>query len=314
MRTSRKAWTASVLLVAAAIAGASASGLIASDAWIADLIDSFRVHVLMAAVMALPLGFTVRRGWRAAVVTIFLGCCLANGVTLIHAAQAAAATPKAGGVVRLKIVTVNLLWSNRQHQKLRDWLSREAPDVVVTQETTARWAIALDALHEAFPFRRMPGPNDDLAILSRHKLRMIEVAGIRRSGTLAIAALSIGERRIDVMALHASVPLSPALRAARDVMLDDIAAYARRSGQKLIVAGDFNATPWNHAMRRLVRDSPLRHAIGFWQPSWADHMPLWMGIPIDHVLAGGGCIVVGRRIGPDIGSDHRPVVAIIDCM
>ena len=116
------------------------------------------------------------------------------------------------------------------------------------------------------------------------------------------------------MALHASVPLSPTWRAARDSMFEDIARFARRTCHPLIVAGDFNATPWNRSMRRLVRESPLRHAPGFWRPTWSNHVPLWMGIPIDHVLAATDCRVVDRRVGPDIGSDHRPVVAIVDCL
>ena len=34
----------------------------------------------------------------------------------------------------------------------------------------------------------------------------------------------------------------------------------------------------------------------------------WMGIPIDHVLHRGFSSPVNMRLGPDIGSDHLPVV------
>ena len=129
-----------------------------------------------------------------------------------------------------------------------------------------------------------------------------------------MATLSVGQRRIDLLALHASVPTSPTWRLARDAMFEDIARFARRTRYPLIVAGDFNATPWNRPMRRLVRESPLRHAPGFWQPTWTAHVPVWLGIPIDHVLAATDCRVVDRRVGPDIGSDHRPVVATVDCL
>lgn len=314
MNIARKAWAAGVLLLGLGLGAVSATALFRSDAWLVDLVESFRPHLLVAALVALPLGLTLRPGWRAACIAILVGCLVVSGATILRTASAATAPQEGRGGIRLKLVTVNLLWSNRQHQRLRDWLQEEAPDIVVTQETTSRWATELARLDALFPHRRLPGPVDDLAILSRHPFDMAEEAGIRTHGTLAMATLLIGRRRIDLMALHASVPLTPAWRIARDVMFEDIARFARRTRHPLIVAGDFNATPWNRSMRRLVRASPLRHAPGFWRPTWADRVPLWMGIPIDHVLAASDCRVVERRVGPDIGSDHRPVVAIIDCL
>lgn len=314
MNIARNAWTACVLLVVLGLGVASATALFRSDAWIADLVESFRPHLLVAAFVALPSGFTLRAGSRSAVLAILVACFVVNSAAIIRTARVATAPPEARGGIRLTVVTVNLLWSNRQHHLLRDWLKNEAPDIIVTQETTSRWAAELAKQGGLFPHRRLPGPMDDLAILSRHPFDMAEEVGIRTHGTLAMATLSVGQRRVDLMTLHASVPTSPAWRVARDVMFEDIARFARRTRYPLIVAGDFNATPWNRSMRRLVRESPLRHAPGFWRPTWTDRVPLWMGIPIDHVLAATDCRVVDRRVGPDVGSDHRPVVAIVDCL
>src|SRR5687768_6149670 len=221
MKIARKAWAVGVLLLALGLAAASATALFRSDAWLVDLVESFRPHLLVGALVALPLGFTVRPGWRAACVAILVGCLVVNGATILRTAWAATASQEARGGIRLKVITVNLLWSNRQHQRLREWLQDEAPDIVVTQETTSRWAAELARLDILFPHRRLPGPMDDLAILSRHPFDMAEEAGIRTHGTLAMATLSIGRRRVDLMALHASVPLTPAWRIARDEMFED---------------------------------------------------------------------------------------------
>ncbi|MBX3498694.1 MAG: endonuclease/exonuclease/phosphatase family protein [Alphaproteobacteria bacterium] len=314
MKLWRKAWTVGVLVAVLGLGASSATALFRSDAWIADLVESFRPHLLAGALALLPLGLTVRGGWRSACLAIVVACLAINGATIASAVRAATTPQEARGGIRLQVVTINLLWSNGQHQRLRDWLRSEAPDIVVTQETTPRWAAMLAGLDGLFPHRRLPGPADDLAVLSRHPFDMAAEVGIRAHGTLAKARLSVGRRRIDLMALHASVPASPAWRIARDEMFEDIAGFARRTRYPLIVAGDFNATPWNRSMRRLVRESPLRHAPGFWRPTWTAYVPLWMGIPLDHVLAAGECRVVARRIGPDIGSDHRPVLATVDCL
>jgi endonuclease/exonuclease/phosphatase (EEP) superfamily protein YafD len=43
-----------------------------------------------------------------------------------------------------------------------------------------------------------------------------------------------------------------------------------------------------------------------WQPTWeADFWPL--ALPIDHVLVPSTSCVTYTEVGPDVGSDHRPV-------
>ena len=78
----------------------------------------------------------------------------------------------------------------------------------------------------------------------------------------------------------------------------------------MIVAGDFNATPWSPHFRDLLATTGLRDAGSGrgWLPTW----PTWLGpagIPIDHVLVKGPVTVAGLSLGPDVGSDYRPLVA-----
>ena len=122
MRSWRKAWTVCVLLTVVGLAVASATALFRSEAWIADLIESFRPHLFAAALVALPLGFTLRARSRAAAITLLVACFVVNGATIMHTARAATAPVDSRGGTRLTVVTVNLLWSNRQHQAVRDWL------------------------------------------------------------------------------------------------------------------------------------------------------------------------------------------------
>jgi endonuclease/exonuclease/phosphatase (EEP) superfamily protein YafD len=53
-----------------------------------------------------------------------------------------------------------------------------------------------------------------------------------------------------------------------------------------------------------LRDS--REGFGI-QPTWLSNKPLFM-VPIDHVLVSEGINIHKRFTGPDIGSDHRPVI------
>lgn len=76
--------------------------------------------------------------------------------------------------------------------------------------------------------------------------------------------------------------------------------------------GDFNMTPWSPKFRQLVADSHLRDTVrGFGlQPTWPAGAPQFW-IPIDHVLVSPDILVVDRRVGPDLGSDHYPVIVDI---
>ncbi len=75
-----------------------------------------------------------------------------------------------------------------------------------------------------------------------------------------------------------------------------------------MLVGDLNLTPYAPAFPRLLRESGLRDAfVGrWWRPTWqAGFGPL--ALPIDHALVPATSCVLQADIGPDVGSDHRPV-------
>jgi endonuclease/exonuclease/phosphatase (EEP) superfamily protein YafD len=43
------------------------------------------------------------------------------------------------------------------------------------------------------------------------------------------------------------------------------------------------------------------------QASWPTQIPP-LGIPLDHCLVSPELVVLDRRLGPAVGSDHRPVI------
>jgi endonuclease/exonuclease/phosphatase family metal-dependent hydrolase len=97
----------------------------------------------------------------------------------------------------------------------------------------------------------------------------------------------------------------------RNIMLRDVGS--RRvsrwlTGQRAdLVAGDFNLTVESAIYRRYWSDCPdafSRVGRGF---GWT-RVLLRFAARIDHVLACGGWKPVSARVGPDLGSDHLPLV------
>ena len=83
-----------------------------------------------------------------------------------------------------------------------------------------------------------------------------------------------------------------------------------RSGP-LIVAGDFNMAPWTVKLKTFTKATGLGRFNTFhptWPMRWRD-IPLLPLVPIDNVFASSHFANLGTRVGTQLDSDHRPVVA-----
>ena len=76
-----------------------------------------------------------------------------------------------------------------------------------------------------------------------------------------------------------------------------------------LLLGDLNTTPWSPYFRKLLRAGELRDSARWkgWNPTWNPGIS-WLQLPIDHCLVSDEIGVAERRVGPEIGSDHRGVV------
>ena len=83
---------------------------------------------------------------------------------------------------------------------------------------------------------------------------------------------------------------------------------AERPGP-LVAVGDFNSTAWSPYFSDLLNQTRLHDArLGFGlQPTWPTRQIL-LRIPIDHALVSEEVTVHDFRAGPDVGSDHFPVI------
>ena len=227
---------------------------------------------------------------------------------------------------------LRIAWAN-----LRNWstggeavsglLSAEAPDIAVLTELSAnhrRAVFSADAYRFTTTFPS--GSAFDVMLMSR--LPPTEVRFDYTHGT----AFPVMEARfcptagsaacLAIVALHAPrMPLPwaaaglPATR--RDGMLALAAGMARRRLQAhdhVLMLGDFNAAPYSAGFRAALAASGLTDSCcvpaerpSRPRPTWFSSWP-GVGLALDHALVSPGLRIVERRLGPDIGSDHRPLV------
>ena len=127
--------------------------------------------------------------------------------------------------------------------------------------------------------------------------------GFRGRGIID-ASFPLGEDNIRLISIHPVAPGSPAHMRDRDNVLRR-AAELLKDEDKFILAGDMNTTPWSAIYRQLpgrrIGDARLELT---WRLSW--HI---LGLPIDHIQISENMQLHAYKVGPNIGSDHRPLIA-----
>lgn len=226
---------------------------------------------------------------------------------------AASATIAANARV-LAVGTANLNLATTDFTLLRQWLaSADAPEVVFLQEFTERAQRALDddaILAARYPHRlAVPQPDPfGLAILSSHPLADAQVLqpGTDLDTLRLRATLLWNGQPVHLSALHPMPPISNAFAQARDKALQDEARHLARAGGLGVMAGDLNTTPWARGLWDAEQAQMRRAGPGV--PTWPNAWGWLSVLPLDHVLASPGWQLVEAHTGPDLGSDHRPMV------
>jgi endonuclease/exonuclease/phosphatase family metal-dependent hydrolase len=122
-------------------------------------------------------------------------------------------------------------------------------------------------------------------------------------------------RELRLLGAHPNRPGRGDQTGRRNRTLARLAALAAEQAD-VVVLGDLNVTEGSPHFGRLIATARLadtragRGRMGTWRvrmPRTGWQLPL--RLPIDHVLVGASLATAGRRLGPELGSDHLPVLA-----
>jgi endonuclease/exonuclease/phosphatase (EEP) superfamily protein YafD len=220
----------------------------------------------------------------------------------------------------LKVLQFNLWEGNRDPAATLGWILAQNADVVVVEETRGKARPILKGLMAVYPYRITctgDGPCST-AILSRR--RPIDSSGLQirdRPGRIPIAGawarFPDPSGPFTVAAIHLTWPmLPPGLQKAQLASLN--ASLDGLPKDRMILAGDFNSTPWSFTLRAMDRRVGLTRRTRALM-TFPAARPLLFGLtsplpvlPIDQVYAGPGWRTVSVSRGPKLGSDHYPVL------
>ena len=219
----------------------------------------------------------------------------------------------------VKVLLANVLTSNPDPSRLLALIAEEKPDVVALLEVNRRWERQLSAALLGGHPHTLLSPREDnfgLAVFSRLPLAdtgsPLFVDPELPSLEFTVSPSGRADDRIRILVTHPLPPGSADSTMRRDEQLDRIAVWTPRGDTPALVLGDLNATPWCPPLRRLLSGADLRTASSdqarFSHRTWPVPIP-FLGIPLDHALLNSALTCTSFRAGPDIGSDHFPIIA-----
>jgi endonuclease/exonuclease/phosphatase (EEP) superfamily protein YafD len=219
----------------------------------------------------------------------------------------------------LKVLFANAQAVSDNPRQVIAEIERLDPDVIVLAEATPTLDAAIGNLSATYPYkisepRQHPfgmillskwpfdGAGTDIVMLPRPTEWETEPP------VAIVARIETSAGLVTVIGVHPFPPLMGQAYAVRNYQLDVMADVIAQQPPPVIAVGDFNATPWSPTLRRFMNDAGLQG------PNILTTWPVALGLaglPLDHILLSRD--LAFRRIerGGDIGSDHRPVFAVV---
>lgn len=219
---------------------------------------------------------------------------------------------------QLKVAFANVWRSNTDVAGILAELAAGEHDVVALAEVTDHH---LDAIGSILPFWTYPSRlvepdradgSKGLALVSRFPIERMEKWWSQGHPQLDATILVPGAPPVRLLVVHTWGPVGKKIRMWR-AQLAEIGARAEAG--RTVIVGDFNATLQHRSFARLVgtRWSVAgTRAFGGWRATWPANRRWRPALfRIDHILAGPGISVRSGRAWRSLGSDHRPVSAVL---
>lgn len=288
--------------------GGALSAVAAASAFVFDVLAHFAPVWAAAGLACLLAGLSPRLPWRGVILlagaAALLAACALMAPEFIRGVGPQA-SPGAPGQIR--VVQINARRSNVDIVRIADWLARQDADVVTVTE--ARHDLR-DLLVRRMGWK-MAGAHGDLIIFTPQRYRRMDRPSVSEGPAYVNATYGSASGPMELATTHIGWPIWPET-PSQIRGLEQVVRQLPR--ERLILTGDFNLTPWSRELRRLDRGLGLirrDRAVPTWPAQlFGRDWPLPI-LPIDHIYAGSGWATVKVERGPNVGSDHYPLIVTL---
>ncbi len=229
----------------------------------------------------------------------------------------------------IQIASVNVSDSNKEFSHIEDWVQQKSPDLLLLMEVDLDVLKDESNLDNQFSYRKTvsraeqfgrTGRTDEYEYAGQFGMVLysnqpVDDTRIIRPPDTTVSVLYAdivcGGEQVHVTCVHTPSPTGSHLARARNQVLTGVAErVASQSGPRIVV-GDLNTTSYSPYFWAFLNRTGLRDTRKGWgvQPTW----PVFSGtgllrICLDHCLISDRFTVEYRGVGPDIGSDHLPIL------
>lgn len=220
----------------------------------------------------------------------------------------------------IKVLYFNVWGKNEQVGKVAELIRNQSPDVLVLSEYNQYWKSQLEQTGalKAYSSQVVFKYGND-AIYSKFPLKDVNYDFFRDDffNMTTYATAFVSGKSVSLIVTHPKPPLKEKWWSRQQEIFEKISARREALSYPLILIGDLNSVSWAPGVQRLMHTLGLKDSqLGFGvQPSWGPLKSSWKPvrspvklIPIDHVFVSSEITVINRKLGPNIGSDHLPVI------
>lgn len=282
---------------------------------ITDMLSNFYLHFSLVGTIL----FFVALHWRlprtalvsVAIATICFG--LAFSYDRVSVVQQTQASDAPNG--RFTIMTFNAWEQAKTMNRLIGFLKEAQPDFVILQEITLKDWRALKAVKSIYPYTSYC---DDwlcgVAMLSKHKWNSVQARNFGpHKLPLITATFGPDLNGLTLMAVHSARPHWK--YSTQREQFEHLADHLKSKPQSpILMAGDLNASVFSALLRDFAATSRLKSA-GTFTVTWPQRLRQFgyfqlpfLQLDLDHFFVTPNLKIIHKRRGPDLGSDHRPLL------
>ena len=306
--------------------------LLRDSLWWLSMINAVALLLFVPLLIVLPLLTLLRSRfalWGAGLVVVFAVWLIPYYLPRV---AAAANDPT------LKVITFNMWRFNPDVPRVEEWLRQQQADVVFMQEITKEYAAdEVQRLIEVYPYQAVQDWGGGNLILSRYPILEWKTYPSQDNGGFLLirAVISYQDQEIALYSAHLSRPSKDTSienvryipnfvktvlgydDTARNAEIRTLLSILDTETGPYLVAGDFNMSDqcmiyWD--IRAKLGDAFREAGIGVgasWPAGGANGRPAFVPpvVRIDYIWHSSAFRAITAEVGPQLGSDHYPVVS-----
>ena len=296
---------------------------LSGDYYLLDLLSNFQLHFfILALFFCIPL---LLKSVKLGVLSAFLSIII---FASSHLWWFSNKVPLSSGYLdpphKLHIVQANLSYYNPLLRTAVEELIELGADLYLFYEFNQKQKpLFVEIADKRYTFGDDDYDNfpDGMGIISKYPLSNIKKHKILPiKGSVITLTLQLPNQKLDLILLHPPSPRTPDKWQKRNVLLGSVQPLVELAKNKhILVAGDFNTTPWSNHFPHHHQLTPCYQQTGMyasWHASKYLHPYGWLtGLPIDHCLTSNSIKVYQFKPHPLPGSDHLALdytISLID--